>query len=337
MKKQLTLPKKDRKILYLYTGDHPVHRKMAESIGADILPLTWKIPKDYDIYISEGDYVKLSILKLFGKIKQYQKIIVLFSDPRLFYLNFRNKLDFKSQRIKKISLSKVLISKFLIDKLNGAICLSKFEHNLLNKISPKLKSMTHYPFVESELYKKLIKIKPALDKNRVLFIGNGPDWYYKGLDLFLKITSKNPLLEFTIIGGQWDKFLEKNILPPNLKFVGRKNPEQIKKYLERSDLYLHLGRGEAFGVTIAEAMTAGIPCIISDQTGAKEFVERVSPELVVDKNLSKINETLNNYLSLDVNKKLDISKKFKRITRKLEEGETIKEYKIKFNKFIKNL
>ena len=70
-------------------------------------------------------------------------------------------------------------------------------------------------------------------------------------------------------GGQSDR----------VRFLGYKR--DISLCLSESSLYVHLARGEAFGISILEAMLAGVPCIVSELTGAREVVEQVDPRLIV--------------------------------------------------------
>lgn len=326
----------NKKILYLYTGDHPVHRKIAESIGARILPLGKKIPLNYDIYISEGDYLKLSLLKFLRRLRTDQKVIVLFSDPRLFYLNIRKKFNPYKQKLSKSSFVRSSISKFLIRKLDGAICLSQFEGELLNSIAPKLKKITHYPFIEQQMFKKLMSLKPRLNNKKILFVGNGPDWYYKGLDSIIQIARQVSDKEFIIIGGQWEGFINEREIPKNVFFKGRKTPKELIELFKESSLYVHLGRGEAFGVSISEAMASGIPCIISKQTGAKELIEPFIPSNVVN-NISEAKISITEYFNLKLAKKKELSQKFKKSCKILKEDLVVRQYKKNIKEFVENV
>ena len=78
----------NKKILYLYTGNHIIHRKFAQSVDAKIIPMTWKIPKSYNIYFTEGEFFKPVILRIFGLIKKKSKIINLENVNFTFYIQF---------------------------------------------------------------------------------------------------------------------------------------------------------------------------------------------------------------------------------------------------------
>jgi glycosyltransferase involved in cell wall biosynthesis len=98
-----------------------------------------------------------------------------------------------------------------------------------------------------------------------------------------------------------------------------------------------LGRGEAFGVSISEAMAAGIPCIVSNQTGAMEFVEKISSKMVIGQDISTAEEMVKNYFLLKGDEKRKLSKKFKKVSEDLEEKIVLKEYKNKIGDFLNQL
>ncbi len=65
-------------------------------------------------------------------------------------------------------------------------------------------------------------------------------------------------------------------LPPNIKVVheGAIEPEQVVPTLRQNDLFLFPTRGENFGHVIHEALRAGLPLLISDQTPWQRLAEQ---------------------------------------------------------------
>jgi|APSaa5957512622_1039677.scaffolds.fasta_scaffold40488_2 glycosyltransferase involved in cell wall biosynthesis len=320
---------KNKKILYLYTGDHPVHRKFAESVGADIKAMSWEIPKGYDIYFSEGEYTRLVIMKLLGKLEKKSKIIILLSDPRLFYLNTKYKFNSKTKSIKKISMVKKMILKGMLGHADGIICGSKFQDELLAKFNNKIPRRVVYPFISKERVISLGKVQPRLDSKSILFIGNGPDYYYKGIDkllnVFRKLKIKYPDIVLNIV-GEWDAKDSWKIKGVN--FCGKQ--KSLENYFERSAVYLHLGRGEAFGVTIVEAMAAGLPSFVSNLTGAKEIVSRADEEFILSFDEDKIMQKLENYFELSLSKRNNLSDTFRKEGLKMNEKDMVKFFKSQF-------
>jgi glycosyltransferase involved in cell wall biosynthesis len=47
--------------------------------------------------------------------------------------------------------------------------------------------------------------------------------------------------------------------------------DELIKKIEESDMYLLLSRSEAYGITVAESLSLGTPCIVTEKTALKEF------------------------------------------------------------------
>jgi glycosyltransferase involved in cell wall biosynthesis len=76
-----------------------------------------------------------------------------------------------------------------------------------------------------------------------------------------------------------------------------------------ASIYLHLGRGDAFPLSVEEAMLAGLPAIVSDQTGSKELVEAIGKNFVVPMQQEKIVKAVTDYFSSSYKRKIFLSKK----------------------------
>lgn len=86
-------------------------------------------------------------------------------------------------------------------------------------------------------------------------------------------------VEFTLYGPDEDKDYwseckkELNKLPDNVKWEwkGNLDSEKVVETLKNQDVFLFPTLGENFGHVIQEALSAGCPCIISDQTPWRDF------------------------------------------------------------------
>ena len=56
-------------------------------------------------------------------------------------------------------------------------------------------------------------------------------------------------------------------------FAGAVTGHQVAEFLSRSDIYIHLSRHEVFGLSVAEALLAKKPCILSREVGAGSYPE----------------------------------------------------------------
>lgn len=97
----------------------------------------------------------------------------------------------------------------------------------------------------------------------------------KNLDFALRVLESVKVpVEFTIYGPIEDASLWAECqqligrLPPNVRAIygGEVRPEQVRQTLSEHDLFFFPTRGENFGHVIVEALSAGVPVLISDQT-----------------------------------------------------------------------
>jgi len=74
-----------------------------------------------------------------------------------------------------------------------------------------------------------------------------------------------------------------------------------------------LARGEAFGISILEAMLAGVPSIVSEWTGAREVVEQVDRQLVVPTDPAAAADRIRWYLGLPTPEKQRLSERSREV------------------------
>jgi glycosyltransferase involved in cell wall biosynthesis len=322
---------KNKRILFVYENLHPVHEKYMRSIGADFCSLKSKIPKDYDVYIFEATYIKPSFYRMIGLIGKDKKIISIIADPRLYYLD--NKLVFSKNRILPSSFLRRFISLFLLKKIDGAICVGKTTQDLFKKFNSKAPSIyVSAPFSE-KTKKEIGKVDVDLKNLEILFIGYGPDYYCKGLDLlidsFKELKVKYPQLKLHILGDFWKVTNEWKI--GGVFFHGRQN---IIPFLKKCSIGVHLGRGEAFGTNIPEMMYAGIPVITSKFTGANEVVKLADESFIIPLDSKALSKKLVEFFEMPFVEKKILSNKCKKVSKNYSEDIQIKIFKRKFKELL---
>lgn len=131
----------------------------------------------------------------------------------------------------------------------------------------------------SNIFLDNVKFKPVetRKRNQVLMVASLS--LQKGVDTFVKLSSRLPELHFRLIlssdAKRINDFFFNVIIPPNCELI----PVQadIQPFLEESDLILNLSNPlycvETFGMTILEAMPYGIPAIVPNIGGPIELVE----------------------------------------------------------------
>lgn len=141
------------------------------------------------------------------------------------------------------------------------------------QIAPDLPPpITNTPHVD------IIYMKDNHDSLRVVFLSRiSPK---KNLDFALKVLQGVTVpVELNIYGGISDQPYWQNCetligsLPPNVrvKYHGVVHHNEVHKVLATHDLFFLPTRGENYGHVIYEALAAGIPALISDQTPWQDF------------------------------------------------------------------
>lgn len=114
--------------------------------------------------------------------------------------------------------------------------------------------------------------------------------YYKNPKLWVKVAievvSKNDNVNFIWVGtGKSIEDFRKKVplkYRKNIVFLGKKDHSQVKKYFEQADIYFQPSLIESHGISVIEAMSMGLPCIVSNVGGLPESVQDGVNGFVVD-------------------------------------------------------
>ena len=121
--------------------------------------------------------------------------------------------------------------------------------------------------------------RPFEDK-MVTFLGRitfqkGPDYFVRAAR---KVIDQNRNVRFVMVGtgDMYPRMIELAAdlgIGKYFHYTGFLNREQIKKIYGMSDLYVIPSVSEPFGLTALEAMSQGVPVIVSRQSGVSEVIE----------------------------------------------------------------
>jgi glycosyltransferase involved in cell wall biosynthesis len=338
--------KESNKILFLYYDPHYAHAAFAKALHADFWPapkirsgessiiknIAWglqsikaifTLPRDYDIYFCEGTYIFPAIARKLGFLPKNAKIINILASPLLYYI--------KTGRVNGI---KRWIALEMLKEVDSFVCIGKMEQELLKEFLPKAKFIVAYPFIRPEVYGALIKqrkVLPKLDSHVILTIGTG-DVYYKGIDIVVeafKIAKKKiPDLKLNIVGKFDDDIY--NLVDDVEGIEVKGYVKDLVKEIKNASLYVHMGRGDTFPVSVLEAMLGGLPVIVSNQTGTKEFLYLFNKNHVLDNDAKKVNEAIMRYFSSSNKYKIKISKNSYKLAKSFEMKVNIGKFVSKF-------
>lgn len=96
----------------------------------------------------------------------------------------------------------------------------------------------------------------------------------KGCDKIIEIAKLLPDINFHLVGSLSPEIqaMEKS---ENIIFYGSKTKDEVQELLKGKDVFLFLSRywGEGFSNALVEAMSAGIPCVVSDWAANADMIE----------------------------------------------------------------
>jgi glycosyltransferase involved in cell wall biosynthesis len=155
------------------------------------------------------------------------------------------------------------------------------------------------PFVREEVAADLRKRRPRLDGSRVLHLANREP--KNGTELLLSawrlVAAQRPEARLRLIGADSVAFGGRAAGLPGVEIGGR--VPSVGPELERADLFVMPGLGQACPVASLEAMLAGTPALVSTETGTLDLVAEADPLLVVEPSEKAIADGILRYLASD--------------------------------------
>ena len=136
--------------------------------------------------------------------------------------------------------------------------------------------------VNFRLIKRKIYVSPGkpfrmIQVSRVLFEQKGQDILVQALEKLLK--RGIDCFHLDLIGSGIDEqrlrdLIAGKMMNSHITMLGNKSREYVYDHLRDYDLFVQPSRFEGFGLTVAEAMGAGIPVLVSENEGPLGIIER---------------------------------------------------------------
>jgi len=205
----------------------------------------------------------------------------------------------------------------VVKKTKKYLCFSR--KNIF-KLAPALNVYLFKPKNKKQC-RKTLKIKSK--EKTIIFVGRIQ--YMKGSDYLLKLIKRNPDKKFILIGSIMDNEYKKENLK-NLFIIPKTDLNNLINYYNVSDLCLFLSRGEGYGLVPREAMSCGIPTMISDI----ESLRNLEQTIIVPFNIDKIQEKIDWFFNLSEKEKKKLSKKSRDLIIKEYSEEALKSKHLKY-------
>lgn len=182
--------------------------------------------------------------------------------------------NFNKSHLKK-QIANYLFFNSYVEKSNGVIYLNDAESDksIFKKQQPNATIIPNgidLPDIKFDNVKK--------NKIRFSFLGRLAVWT-KGLDLLvsalnlIKSSEINNKIEFKFYGPKEDDFYkELNNFGPLVEYCGYVSGDSKCEAFKKTDIFISPSRTEGMPVAILEALSYGIPCIITPQTNVESLI-----------------------------------------------------------------
>jgi len=328
--------------LAVFSGPHWVHEKFASVVAADtivapsrtakrqlppykalnLLRSSFAIPKGYEIYFTESCFYYPAIAKRLGRIDG--RIINLCGSP-LFY-NIWKKVIVGAE-------ARILLE--LFKTIDGMVLEGRYSGEVLRALGLKVPSALSYTYIKPGRYETLRKIKPNLQTKNVAITATN-DIEYKGVDLLLKamriVNGEDPDVKLRIIHRNLDIKKIKPLMSGSVILE-----DDVEKALNDTSLYVHPSRGDVFPIAPLEAMLAGIPTMVSTDTGTKEFVEKVDGRYVLPLEPNEIARSIMDFFASKETEKKELSEAFRNEAEQFNETEQLQKLRSNYGELLKEL
>lgn len=317
-----------KRTLAVFSGPHWVHERFASVVAENsmavpsraskrqsapskafsLLKSALSIPGGYDVYFAEACYYYPAIAKRLHRING--KIINLCGSP-LFY-NIWKGIMGKTE-------SRMLLE--LFKSVDGMVLEGNYTKEVLSALRLKVPTITAYTYVKPGRYEALAAMKPDLGTKNIAITATN-DIEYKGVDILLKamplINQQDAGVRLRIIHRNLNMDKISHLLTPNVSLE-----EDVEKAFRSTSLYVHPSRGDVFPIAPLEAMLAGIPTMVSTDTGTKEFVEKVDRKYVLPLEPKAIAGAVLNHFSSTEKHRKELSAAFRNQALQFNEKEQL--------------
>ena len=193
----------------------------------------------------------------------------------------------------KIFLS-ILLKRTVLERnktyLLCASAYSTYDYNLAGAYKNKTFKWGYFP--ELKEYTNINKLIEKKEKNTILWVARFIDWKHPEIVINVAKMLKEEKYEFSInmigTGKMYnliDKLIKENNLEDNVKLLGPMSPEDVRKYMENSKIFLFTSdRNEGWGAVLNEAMNSGCAVIASHEIGSVPYLIKDKKNGLIYKN-----------------------------------------------------
>ena len=160
--------------------------------------------------------------------------------------------------------------KMLCNKADCVMLLNKQSEEYIKRIT-KTKTVVIPNFVDATEVVNSHVIRDSI--KRVLYVGGVIE--SKGCLDIIEVAKNFPEIEFKLIGNPEEACVKAAEAVSNVNLAGTMPHSEIIEEMKKADVFMFLTYfpGEGFSNSLAEAMAAGLPCIVTDWAANRDMIE----------------------------------------------------------------
>ncbi|MHB8586250.1 MAG: glycosyltransferase family 4 protein [Thermoplasmatota archaeon] len=184
--------------------------------------------------------------------------------------------------------------------LDGAIAVSPYVARDLAQLFPGLPVRIVRPFVPDPLAGELHALAPSLEGMTVVHIANRAPKNGTGLllEAWPRVVAEIPDARLRLVGADGPLYASAAADKRTIEIVGR--VPAVGPELQSAALFAMPGLGQACPVATMEAMLAGVPVLVSEETGTEDWARAADPCLVVPPTSEDVAAGIVRFLRRDV-------------------------------------
>lgn len=331
---------------------HPSHRGFARTVGADEIVVRFRsLPAplrdtfltgalssavtafpERDVYVLENDGVLYAAPVIRWRYPE-ATIVHLAASDRLLGRTFTRRPDeTAATALKRRAATRVdtaLLQRVLERWCDGAIAVSPFAEDRLRTIAgPAFPVRVATPYLTPAVYDSLAAVDPTLSGSVALTVGHWRN--HKGTDMLVdawpRVRDRHPGAELRIVGqGYPGQYAE----TPGVTLLGF--VDDLEAELAAASLYVHPAYIEPFGVSVIEAMRAGLPAVVTETTGAKCAVSPVDDDLVVPPSPEALATAVSDYFDAPTERRRALSRAGREQSRRFNQETMTERFREQFS------
>jgi glycosyltransferase involved in cell wall biosynthesis len=174
---------------------------------------------------------------------------------------------------------RLTFGRLIVRRATGILPVAKLGEKFYQSLGAKDEQI--YPFGYFRGEPLVNQAYQAAEKEKIELIFVGQLIRRKGVDLVLEaiapLVSEHKHLTFTIVGdGEWRGYLQNQTysmgLDKHVHFSGVLRADQIPARIQQADVLVLPSRWDGWGLVVNEALSVGVPVIVSNKCGASDLI-----------------------------------------------------------------